>query len=264
MTAETATDLGDGAAQASAAAPRAYGVHVFGLGVIALGVLGLALRGFPAGQVHGPLGMASAVFLLVAGAALQWRRTAMWAAGAVGAYFAIVVLGLIGAPVAVRHYREFLAYFGVAEPAAIAAGALTVFAMTAPVSEANAQRLAHGARIVFGLCAIFFGAAHFVHMELTAPLVPRWLPPSGEFWGYLTGLCHIAGGLALLSGVQARLAAILLTVMYGSFTPLVHLPMFFANMHSHRNWAENAANLALTGAAWVIADSLARRRTKGV
>jgi hypothetical protein len=35
----------------------------------------------------------------------------------------------------------------------------------------------------------------------------------------------IAAGAASLTGVQAWLAAILLTIMYASFTPLVHVPM---------------------------------------
>ena len=73
------------------------------------------------------------------------------------------------------------------------------------------------------------------------------------------GLRHIAAGVAILTGVQARLAAILLTVMYASFTPLVHVPMLLADPSSHSNWSENALNLALTGVAWVVADSLARR-----
>jgi uncharacterized membrane protein YphA (DoxX/SURF4 family) len=89
-------------------------------------------------------------------------------------------------------------------------------------------------------------------------LVPKWLPPTQEFWTYATGVGHIAAGLALLTGIQARLAAILLTVMFASFTPLVHLPMLLADPANHFNWSENALNLALTGAAWVMADSLAR------
>jgi hypothetical protein len=60
--------------------------------------------------------------------------------------------------------------------------------------------------------------------------------------------------------VQARLAAILLTVMFACFTPLVHVPMLLANPSSHWIWNENAVNIALVGAAWVIADSLARPR----
>jgi len=58
--------------------------------------------------------------------------------------------------------------------------------------------------------------------------------------------------------VQARLAAILLTVMYASFTPLVHVPLLLGDPSSHFNWSENALNLTLTGVAWVVADSLSR------
>ena len=95
-------------------------------------------------------------------------------------------------------------------------------------------------------------------MNLTAPLVPKWLPPSQEFWGYATGVGHIAAGVAILTGVQARLAAILLTAMYASFTPLVHIPMLLADQSKQFIWSENALNLVLVGVAWVVADSLSK------
>jgi uncharacterized membrane protein YphA (DoxX/SURF4 family) len=96
-------------------------------------------------------------------------------------------------------------------------------------------------------------------MNLTAPLVPKWLPPTQEFWGYATGVGFVAAGVALLTGVQARLAAILLTAMLASFALLVHEPMLVADHSTHFNWTESAENLAMIGAAWVVADSLARR-----
>ena len=52
------------------------------------------------------------------------------------------------------------------------------------------------------------------------------------------------------------MAAILLTAMYASFTLLVHGPMLVADPSNHEVWSENALNLALIGAAWVVADSL--------
>ena len=97
-------------------------------------------------------------------------------------------------------------------------------------------------------------------MNLTAPLVPSWLPFGQTFWGYATGVAHIAAGLAILTGIQARLAAILLTIMYASFTPLVHIPTLLAEPSNHWYWSENAANIAVTGMAWVVADSLARSK----
>jgi len=106
------------------------------------------------------------------------------------------------------------------------------------------------------VCALLFGGAHFFYMNLTAPLVPRWLPPTQEFWAYATGVGFIAAGVAILTGVQARLAAILLTAMFATFTLLIHGPMLAADPSNHMIWSENALNLAVMGAAWVLADSL--------
>ena len=243
----------------------ALGWRVYGLGVIALGGVALALRDFLPGEAvpksfpdRALLACAAAAFLLVAGAAIQWRRAATWAAGALSVYFGLVVVVAMDVRLVLRHPAEFGAYSNLAEQLAIAAGALIVCARAAPIAPAHAARLTRWGQITFGVCAVLFGGAHFVYMNLTAPLVPKWLPPGQVFWGYATGVFHIAGGVAILTRVQARLAAILLTVMYAAFTPLVHLPTLFANPTNHFFWSENALNLALTGVAWVVADSLSR------
>jgi uncharacterized membrane protein YphA (DoxX/SURF4 family) len=204
------------------------------------------------------LAYAAAVFMLVAGAAVEWRRTAAWAAALLCAYYALIVVVLMNGRVALAHYAEYGAYDSAAEQLAIAAAALIVFAANARIDAALAARLTRLGQLAFGVCALVFGGAHFAYMNLTVPLVPKWLPPSQVFWAYATGLGHIAAGVAILTGVRARLAAILLTAMYASFTPLVHLPMLLADPTSFVNWTENALNLALTGAAWVVADSLPR------
>jgi uncharacterized membrane protein YphA (DoxX/SURF4 family) len=236
-----------------------WGQRVFGLGLIALGGVTLALS--EAAGLTAPK-VAAAAFLAAAGVALQWRRTAFWASAAVAAYELVVVMGLTNGPAIVRHAGEYLNYYGAAEPVALAAAALIIFAGGGMLPATTAQRLIRACQIAFGACAVYYGGSHFVAMGMTAPLVPKWLPPSQEFWGYATGVFHIVGGLALISGVQARLAAILLTIMYAAFTPLVHIPMFLADQHSHRNWLENAMNIALTGVAWVIADSLGGDRPR--
>ena len=160
----------------------------------------------------------------------------------------------------VAHPASFGSYSNTADQLAVAAGALVLYATHADIDPALAARLTRIGRVVFGICAVLFGIAHFVYMNYTAPLVPKWLPPSQEFWGYATGVFHIAAGIAILTGVQARLAAILLTVMYASFTPLVHLRMLLADHSTQFVWSENALNIVLTGAAWIVADSLARAR----
>jgi uncharacterized membrane protein YphA (DoxX/SURF4 family) len=179
-------------------------------------------------------------------------------AAALAIYYAIVVVLLMDGRGVLAHYAEFGTYSGLAEQLAIAAGGLIVYAASAKIDAALAARLTRLGQLAFGVCALLFGGAHFFYMNLTAPLVPKWLPPTQEFWVYATGIAHVAAGAAILTGVQARLAAILLTAMYASFTLLVHSPMLLADPSSRMNWSENALNLALIGAAWVVADSLAR------
>ena len=164
---------------------------------------------------------------------------------------------LMNGRVLLAHYAEFLPYESIAIQLAITAGGLIVYAMNAKIDAGLAARLTRAGQLAFGICALVFGTAHFVYMNLTAPLVPKWLPPTQEFWAYATGVGHIAAGVAILTGVQARLAAILLTIMFASFSVLVHVPMLLATPSDHWIWNENAVNIALIGAAWVVADSLA-------
>ena len=240
------------------------GTRVFGLGVIALALVCLAWGDFDFGQpvpknfpARAVMGYAVAVFMLVTGAAIEWRRTVRWGAAALTLYFAIVVALLMNVPVVVANYSEYGSYSGVAAQIAVAAGAMIIYAGSVNDSPA-AARLTHLGQRVFGVCAVLFGGAHFFYMAITVSWVPKWVPPSQEFWAYATGIFHIAGGVALLIGVQARLAAILLTAMYALFTPLVHVPMLLANSSNRFFWSENALNIILTGVAWVVADSLKR------
>jgi uncharacterized membrane protein len=241
----------------------ALGWRVYGLGAMALGIVCLAFGDFHPGQPvpkdfpdRTLLAYAVAAFMLVAGAAIEWRRTTTWASGALTAYFALVVVVLLNGRVLLAHFAEFLPYESLAIQLAITAGGLIVYATHAKIDAARAARLVRLGQWAFGLCALIFGAAHFVYLNYTAPLVPKWLPPSQDFWAYATGVGHMAAGVAILTRVQARLAAVLLTLMFASFTPLVHVPMLLATPSSHWIWNENAVNIALIGAAWVVADSL--------
>jgi uncharacterized membrane protein YphA (DoxX/SURF4 family) len=112
-----------------------------------------------------------------------------------------------------------------------------------------------------GICLLSFGAFHFVYLEPTAGMVPKWIPGGQPFWAVATGVAHLAAAAAFFSGVQTRLAAILLTVMFAAFSALVHIPLLLADPHSHMNWVMNAVNLALTGAVWSIAGYLGQERT---
>jgi uncharacterized membrane protein YphA (DoxX/SURF4 family) len=242
-----------------------FGWRVYGLGVMAMGIACLAFGDFDPGQPvpgHFPgrtaLAYAAGAFMVVAAAAVEWRRTAAWGAAALTIYYALFVVILMNGRLLLRDYAIFVTYENIAMQLAITAGGLIIYATTARIDRALAARLTRLGRLAFGVCALVFGGAHFVYMKNTASMVPQWLPPTQEFWGYATGAGFVAAGVAILTGVQARLAAILLTAMLVSFGLLANGRILLADHSSHWNWTESAVNLAVVGAAWVVADLLAR------
>ena len=249
---------------------RTFGWRVYGLGVMAVGMACLAFGDFDPGQPvpeHFPartvLAYAAGAFLVFAAAAVEWRRTAAWGEAALTVYYVLFVVLLMNGRLLLTDYAVFVTYENIAMQLAIAAGGLIVYATTARIDASDAAlaaRLTRLGQLAFGVCSLVFGGAHFVYMNLTAPLVPKWLPPTQVFWGYATGVGFVAAGVAILTGVQARLAAILVTAMLASFGLLVNERILLADHSIHMNWTESAVNLAVTGAAWVVADSLARPR----
>ncbi len=242
--------------------------RVYGLGVMALAVTGLIAGNFTAGQpvpkgfpVRTALAYLAAAYMLAGSAAVAWRRSAVaWGGLALAAYYALVVVLLMDGRVLLAHYDVYVAYENIAEQLAIAAGALIIYATNAEIDALLSARLAKLGQVAFGLCAIVFGGAHFAYMNLTAPLVPAWLPPGQTFWGYATGMAQIAGGIAILLRWRPRLAATLLAAMYASFLPLVWAPMLLTNPSSLGRWTETATTIALAGVALVVANSMAGRR----
>jgi uncharacterized membrane protein YphA (DoxX/SURF4 family) len=246
------------------------GGRVYGLGAVALGVPGLIYGGFAAMGLPVPTSVPgyqllvwlSAGLLTLAGLALNIERLAAAASLALAAFFALCVL-ILHAPNAVTGFTIWVTWEGIAEVVAMALGGVLAWTWTAPAGEARAAAIVRIARPLFGICLMVFGTSEFVYAAFTAAMVPAWLPPSRLFWTYLTGAAQIAAGLAILSGVQARLAAILLTAMYLIFGLIVHLPRVIADPSGAGRWAENGVNLVLAGAAWLLADSLIRAKRRG-
>jgi uncharacterized membrane protein len=166
-----------------------------------------------------------------------------------------------------QHPGAFPVWDGAAEQLALLAGGLAAYAYLSGADGGLARppglgllgppaRLARISVIMMGICLLMFGLAHFLYLDFTASMVPAWLPGGQKFWAAVTGAGHLAAGIAFLTGVKARLAAIALTVMFAVFGALVHLPLLLADPHSHFNWVMNAINLALTGVAWALATLL--------
>jgi uncharacterized membrane protein YphA (DoxX/SURF4 family) len=250
-------------------APANLGRRVYGLGAVALGLVGLVWGEFatvwqPVQTVgipdRGALAYVTAACLLSAGVAVQWRRTAR--AGLLALAVLYFLFALLWLPRVVHYPQIFGTWGGMLEAMAPAVAAVVGYASVLPRDSAAATRVERFGRLAFGVCAVSFGLVHFTAVPQTAAMVPGWMPPGQRFWAVATGVFHLLAGVAILSGVLDVLGSRLLTLMLAAFGALVWAPRLFEHPHEHMVWAGNAFNLAVVGAAWVVADSIASRRRR--
>lgn len=225
-------------------------------GAIGLGIVGILAGQFVTGLQPVPASLAeshllaglSGVVLALGGGLLLSPRHVRLGATIVAIYVAAWVM-LLQPPRMVVHYANLAAWLGVAEAAAIAAGA---WLLAGPARPA----LARAVEMLFGMTLLVFGACHFVYADFTAAMVPGWIP-APLFWAWATGLGHVAAGLAIIGDVKARLAASCLGAMCASFVLLVHVPRVLAAPDDGAEWKLLFVAMALTGAAWSVAAAIA-------
>lgn len=246
------------------------GRNVLGVAAILFGIFVLAWHPFAALQQTQALGIARhrailvylvAVVEILAGLAMQWRRTARSGALALGILFTLASLswipGIVAKPSAFYTWGAFFYVFSKAS------GALIVYAMFTHSSSPRPSKLARFACVGFALCLISFALEQLEFFAHTAELVPKWIPCGQDFWAWATTIAFFLAAIALLARRVDLLAARLTTVMLIAFGVLIWLPVCFGNVHNLFNWSENLDNLAIAGAAWIVADFLSQSRLGG-
>ena len=243
------------------------GHAVFAATMIAVGILGLIKGDFapiwnsvpvalPAREV---LAYICAFVSLGCGVGLLWQRAAATAARVLFVYLLLWML-LIKVRYIFLAPTVEVSYQSCGETAVLVAGAWVLYAWFAAAGARRWLGFVIGdegvrmARVLYGLALIAFGLSHFAYVNLTAPLVPAWLP-AHLFWTYFTGCTYLAAGGSVLIGVYARLAAALAALQMGMFLLLVWVPIMAAGNIGTFQWDETVVNCALIAGAWVVADS---------
>lgn len=227
----------------------------FGIGAILLGAAGIWFHDFAMQwqpvPADFPLRMQFAIvtglLLILGGGETLSGRWAHGGAALLAAIYALWVL-ILHVPLIVAKPADLGTWNGVAEIVMMIAGAIALYT---GVRDAR-SRVAAAVCVATGLCALVFGATHVKYVQFTATMVPAWIPPSQIFWAYVTGIGHVAAGLALLSGFHARLGATLLAVMMAVFVLLVHIPRVYASPGELLEWIMLGVALSLSGAAWLV------------
>jgi len=232
---------------------------IFGLTFITIGLIGLASGTFapiwnPVPETVPARDVLQWITVLVAvgcGAGLLARRTAALAALALLA-FLFVWTAFFKVPFIIRAPLEEVSYQSTGENAVLIAGAWVLYCAFSrnqrfPAGKAGV-RLAYA---LYSLALIAFGLSHFVYLEMTAPLVPSWLP-GPVFWAYGTGAIYLACGFVILVG-STRWGSIAAALQIGLITVLVWGPIVIAGKLSAMHWQETIVSVALTAAALVLA-----------
>lgn len=244
------------------------GRRVYGLAAVAFGVITLVWHDFNNWQQIRALGnvphreilvyLAGAIEIF-GGVAIQWPRTARSGAFALGTIY--LLFALLWVPHIVATPRIYDGWGNFFEQFSLVSGALIVYASVSRSDSERAAKLARIGYIFFGICVVSFTLEQLVYLSGTASFVPEWIPPGQMFWAITTTIALALAAIAILSGRSALLASRLLTAMLIGFGLLVWLPAPFADPHKLINWAGNAQNLAITGAAWIVADFLSQNRS---
>jgi uncharacterized membrane protein YphA (DoxX/SURF4 family) len=141
------------------------------------------------------------------------------------------------------------------EPLALAAAALVLHGGL-DERRLHASGLEIAGRYVFAFCLIVFGLQHYEYATFIASLIPAWIP-AHLFLAYFTGSAFIAAGLAIATGLLARLGAAFTGLMFFLWVLVLHGPRVLA-LHNGDEWSSLFVALGMAGAAWIVASTFPR------
>jgi hypothetical protein len=238
-----------------------WGGRVFGAASLGLGVASLALHDQLISNWQWPGDAAflvlSSIAMIVGGIAMQFHGTAKPGAIALGSVYLLFALTFV--PEVVTRPATYANWGEVFYRLASVSGATVAYCL-ATSSMSGGKTICRAAVTLLGVCNASFAVEQVEFLGRTATLVPSWMPPSGMFWAVATTVAFGLAAVSLVSGYKSLLASRLVTLMLVSFGIVIWIPTLIADSKTHSNWSESLETFAIAGAAWIVADLLARQR----
>jgi uncharacterized membrane protein len=233
------------------------GQIAFAIGMIASGILNLANGGFYSPwdpipkwiPAHAMLAYAYGVITLLGGVGLLVKRSATLSARVLLATL-LAFLVLMKTPILLSMPQVELTWLDYGEIATLVAGAIALCATD--------DGQLHVARYLLGAALIPIGLSHFFYLKVATPMVPAILPYRPA-WVIVTGIAHVAAGLAILSGFLAKLAAELEAGMVTAFAVCVWLPPIFEKPGDVSRWVPFVVTIAVANGVWPVASTISRK-----
>lgn len=243
------------------------GQLIFASAIAGLGVLSLATGHFagvwqpvparlPARELFA---YANGVLMLALGVGLFVRRAALFAALILTLYLLIWFFAL-RAPTVVTAPLMPVRWSGFGETATMIVGGLSLIA----VLTARNVRFRPGfltgsaglrtAAVTFAIAAFLMSLGNLAYLKANADFPPAWIP-HWHGWGYLVGIAYIAAGLSILSGICARLSTYATAVMMSLLTVVCWVSFVVQSPDDRLNWTGLLISSALSGVAWMVAES---------
>lgn len=245
-----------------------YAVAIIGFGVLSVGYRDFVNQLEPVPRwlpAYAAIAVTNGALLISLGLGLLTARQVATAARILAGVFIVWIAALqvpsaFADPVLLRSpwwVRTF-------EVVGLLGGALI---LTRPGEHGSA--VARWGRILYGVSLPVFGTLHVIYVP--AALVPPWyLWP--VFWAWFTGVAMVAAGIGIVTGRLARLAALLMGVMYATFFVTLHLPRVICRLTmpceflggdpplrlagSRPELTSFFVVLGMAGAAWIVAGTL--------
>ena len=230
------------------------GHPLLALVMIGLGVIGLYTGDFasvwqriPFDPLPGRLYFAYAVAVveLLTGIGMLFPRTVKLASAVLLAFCVVWLASKVPGILAMPTMEA--TWLGFGEIAVIVAGVWIVWTRT----RGGSVRFP---RILFAIALPMIGLSHFFYPKETAGFIPTYFPEP-VFWVYLTGAGSLLTCTAILSGVFARLAAVLETAMLVAITVFVWLPGLSPMPVNVGEVTGFLISSAIAFGAWIVADS---------